>query len=224
MFDGVWGTWARCREWARLGCLYASETTLTGNVAAGEETDRALVGRMARGDDRALGDLYDRYAPRLFSLALRMLGERADAEEVVLEAFTQAWRAGGNYDAARGSVGAWLTIMVRSRTRDLGRSRRRREGVATRGNPEETAGISVQRDDPSQAPEVTEQRRTVGRALQDLSDAQRTAIELAYYEGLTHSEIAARLDTPVGTVKTRIRDGMGKLRSVLRPLYAGHGT
>ncbi len=223
MFAGVWGTWASCREWATLVCLHASETILTGNVAVGEETDRGLVGRMARGDDRALGDLYDRYAPRLFSLALRMLGERADAEEVVLEAFTQAWRTGGNYDATRGSVGAWLTIMLRSRAQDLGRSRRRREGVAARGTPEETAGISVQRDDPSRAAEVTEQRRTVERALQDLSDAQRTAIELAYFGGLTHSEIAARLDTPVGTVKTRIRDGMGKLRSVLRPLYAGHG-
>ena len=201
-----------------------SKTSPRENSAGGAQTDRALVARMAQGEEDAVGDLYDRYAAPLFGLAVRVVGERADAEEVVMEAFTQAWRTARGYNEQRGSVGAWLTMMVRSRALDLGRSRQRRERMTTRGAPEETAGISLRRDDPSRSVEMSEQRRNVEEALKALPLMQRTAIELAYYDGLTHSEIATRLETPLGTVKTRIRDGMRKLRDGLHPLYAGQGS
>lgn len=201
-----------------------SEVALPDNSAVVEETDGALVARMARGDENAIGNLYDRYANQLFALALRIVGERADAEEVIMAAFAQAWRSAGSYDRTRGSVGAWLTMMVRSRGLDMGRSKMRRHRLTASGTPEETAGISLHQDDPSRVVELGDQRRRVEQALEQLPDAQRTAIRLAYYEGLTQSEIAARLDTPLGTIKTRIRDGMRALRDGLLPLHAEQGT
>ena len=189
-----------------------------------EETDRGLVARMARGDENAMGDLYDHFGEPLYALALGMLGERADAEEVVLEAFLQAWNTAERFDEQRGSVGAWLTVMVRSRAIDRSRARKRQERWSTAGGPEEVAGVSTDRDDPTKAAEVNEQRRTVVAALHGLPPAQREAITLAYYAGLTQSQIAERLQVPLGTVKTRIRDGMHKLRGALHPLYAEHGT
>jgi len=146
---------------------------------------------------------------------------------VVVETLSRAWRDAHRFDPTRGSVGAWLTAMVRSRALDLVRARRRRDRLtadAARENPESLAGVSMTTNDPAASAEQEERREQVRAALSGLPDAQRTAIELAYFGGLSQSEIAERLDTPLGTVKTRIRDGMQKLRGVLRPLYAEHGT
>ncbi len=189
-----------------------------------EETDRGLVAGMAHGDENAMADLYDRLGAPLYALAFRMLGERADAEEVVMEAFMQAWKNAETFDHRRGSVGAWLTVMVRSRAIDRCRARSRQEKVVVHGGSEEAAGVSTQREDPSRSVEVSEQRRIVIAALNGLPEAQREAIALAYYDGLSQTQIAEKLQLPLGTVKTRIRDGMRKLRSVLLPLYAEQGT
>ncbi len=190
-----------------------------------EDTDRELVARMAHGDENAMGDLYDRLGAPLYALAFRMLGERADAEEVVMDAFMQAWKNAETFDHQRGSVGAWLTVMVRSRAIDRGRARSRQEKkVVIHGGSEEAAGVSMHREDPSRSVEVSEERRIVMAALDGLPQAQREAIALAYYDGLSQTQIAERLQLPLGTVKTRVRDGMRKLRSVLLPLYAEQGT
>lgn len=171
-----------------------------------------------------MSELYDRYAPLLLALAYRIMGERADAEDIVLEALARVWREADRFDPARGSLRAWLAVMVRSRALDAVRARRRSERVATDaagGNPEGVAGVSMDASDVPDPAEQDERRRRVLAALAELPAAQREAIELAYYGGLSQSEIAARLGAPLGTVKTRMRDGMLKLRVSLRPLYAG---
>ncbi|HET7024282.1 MAG TPA: sigma-70 family RNA polymerase sigma factor [Gemmatimonadales bacterium] len=184
--------------------------------------DQALIERVASGDEQALGPLYDRFASVLHAAAWRITGETADAEEVLIDAFAQAWRDASRYDAQRGSVGAWLMTITRTRALDLIRSRGRRDrAVAAAGNEPEAAGVSAGtwRYATSRSAEQSERRRLISIALQGLSAAQRQAIELAYYEGLSHSEIAEKLGEPLGTVKTRVRLGLQKLREALRPFY-----
>ena len=186
-------------------------------------SDRELVALVADGDAAALRHLYERYSPTLCAVAYRILGERADADDVVVEAFTQAWDQAPRFDPSRGSVAVWLTMIARSRALDLSRARRRRDRASddvARDFPGRSPTMGTVQDDPSFAAEQSERRQHVKRALGALSPDQRTAIELAYYEGLSQSEIAARLNEPLGTVKTRIRTGMQKLRDALRPLYA----
>lgn len=186
--------------------------------------DLQLIARIREGDETAVTVLYDRHAAPLLALAYRLLGDRADAEDVVLEALARVWREAERFDAARGSLRAWLTVMVRSRALDLIRARRRSDRLtadAARENPEEVAGVSMSAGQAGDPAEQDEQRRRVVAALAELPAPQREAIELAYYGGLSQSEIAERLGAPLGTVKTRIRDGMQKLRVSLKPLYAG---
>lgn len=187
------------------------------------EADRKLVVRVAAGDEAALGELYDRFAPTLFSVAYRVSGERADAEEIVLDSFSQAWREAAKFQQERGSVIAWLTMICRSRALDLVRARRRRERLVEQAG----AGSSEAREAPAmgqsrasdQEIEQSERCRVVAHALKELPDPQRRALELAYFEGLSQSEIAERLGEPLGTVKTRVRAAMQKLRDALRPYY-----
>lgn len=189
--------------------------------------DGELVARAARGDERAIGQLYDRYGGVLYAVAYRIVGQRADAEEVVLEAFTQAWRDAPRFEAGRGSVPGWLTMIARSRALDLVRARSRRERItasAAADRPNTSPAMSEFRPDPANALDHDERRRQVQQALQTLSPPQRQAIELAYFEGLSQSEIAERLQEPLGTVKTRVRLGMQKLRECLRPFYFERGT
>ena len=184
--------------------------------------DGELVARAAHGDESAIGRLYDRYGAVLYAVAYRIVGQRADAEEVVLQAFAQAWRDAPRFEAARGSVAGWLTMIARSRALDLVRSRSRRERItatAAADRPEAPPAMGESRPDPAGAVEHDERRRQVRQALETLSPAQRQAIELAYFEGLSQSEIAERLQEPLGTVKTRVRLGMQKLRDCLRPFY-----
>lgn len=185
--------------------------------------DRELVTRVADGDATALRALYDRYAKTLYTVAYRILADGADADDVVVEAFTQAWRQASRFDPSRGSVAVWLSMIARSRALDLTRARRLRERVrdgAARDTPGTSPTMGTVQSGPDIAVEHEERQRHVKEALAALSQHQRTAIELAYFEGLSQSEIAARLGEPLGTVKTRIRSGMQKLRDALRPLYA----
>jgi len=189
--------------------------------------DGELVARAAAGDERAIGQLYDRYGAVLFAVAYRIAGQRADAEEVVLEAFAQAWREAPRFEAGRGSVAGWLTTIARSRALDLVRARSRRDrltATAAADRPGTSPAMGDFRPDPAGALDNDERRRQVRQALETLSAPQREAIELAYFEGLSQSEIAERLQEPLGTVKTRVRLGMQKLRECLRPFYFERGT
>jgi RNA polymerase sigma-70 factor (ECF subfamily) len=188
--------------------------------------DRDLVARSAGGDERAMAQLYDRYGAVLYAVAYRIVGQRADAEEVVIEAFSQAWRDAARFEPGRGSVAGWLTMIGRSRALDLVRARNRRERVATNAaadEPDAPPAMGGWQSDPSERYDQAERRRQVQEALKVLSPPQREAIELAFFQGLSQSEIAERLQEPLGTVKTRVRLAMQKLRDALRPLFMESG-
>jgi RNA polymerase sigma-70 factor (ECF subfamily) len=189
--------------------------------------DLDLIARAAAGDERAIGSLYDRYGGVLYAVAYRIAGQRADAEEVVLDAFAQAWRDAPRFDPARGSVAAWLTMIARSRALDLVRARGRRDRTtasAAAEHPDASPGMGQWRTDPAGPLDHAERRAKVGEALASLSPPQREAIELAYFDGLSQSEIAERLQEPLGTIKTRVRLGMQKLRESLRSFYFERGA
>jgi RNA polymerase sigma-70 factor, ECF subfamily len=199
------------------------EAMATLHVPVPTESDRSLLGRIAERNEPALARLYDRYSAVLFAAASRIAGERSDAEEVVLDTFAQAWRDAGQYRPDRGSVIAWLTMICRSRALDLVRARGRRTRLldaASAAEPETLPAMGTGESLPSGDVERIERRTIVARALSDLSPPQRQAIQLAYFEGLSHSEIAEQLGEPLGTVKTRVRLAMQKLRDMLRPYYA----
>jgi RNA polymerase sigma-70 factor (ECF subfamily) len=175
--------------------------------------DQAALSRMARGDHSALAELYDRNARLVFSLALRILQNRADAEDVVQEVFAQVWTQAGRYDTTRGAVAAWMLTMTRSRAIDRLRSRNSRPETPSETRIVEDVPDATARQDLELL--SAEQVESLQRALNELPIAQRMALELAYYEGLTHAEIADRLSEPLGTVKTRIRQAVIKLRESL---------
>jgi RNA polymerase sigma-70 factor, ECF subfamily len=175
--------------------------------------DHAALARMARGEGDAVAELYDRHARPIYSLALRILGDATEAEDIVQEVFSQAWKQAARYNASRGAVGAWLLTLARSRAIDRLRAKRARPGDVS---DKRVAGQLVDAGPPADSLVLSsEQVARVRAALDELPLLQRAAIELAYYEGLTHAEIAERLEQPLGTVKTRIRLAMLKLRDVL---------
>ncbi len=156
----------------------------------------------------------------MYGLALRVVGEPADAEEVVLDAFAQAWREAGRYDTSRGAVAGWLTTITRTRALYLIRARGRRAKAtdAATATLDEPAAMGSGFAMPDVEVQETERAVAVKSALDQLPLPQRQAIELAFFEGLTHHEVADRLREPLGTVKTRIRLGMQKLRDTLAGL------
>jgi RNA polymerase sigma-70 factor, ECF subfamily len=171
-----------------------------------------LVQRAASGERDALTDLYDQTSALVYSLALRILGDEPAAEDVVIEVYTHAWRMASTFEPARGTASAWLLTVTRSRAIDALRARRR-----NRAREPLEAAVEVPSDaaGPEELNVAAERQRFVANALESLGNDQREAIELAYFSGLSHSEIAARLQQPLGTVKTRIRLGMMKLRELL---------
>jgi len=192
----------------------------TGASRTGDQDWTKLISAIASGDQAAMGTLYDATSRVVFGLALRILNDRATAEEVMLDVYTQVWRQAGSYDLQRGSAMAWLMTITRSRAIDRLRSgwqdRQRREPLETVGDVR--AGDSS----PEEATEISERRVLVRQALGSISPEQRELIELAYYGGLSHSEIALQTSLPLGTVKTRIRLGMLKLREMLGPALEGN--
>lgn len=175
--------------------------------------DEDLMQLVAENDSAAFAILYERHANVAFSLAFRMCGKRAIAEEVVQEAFLSAWRGGTRYDRTRGSVRTWVLGIVHNRAIDA----LRRGIVQDRGRVSDE-GI----EERMEAPERTDQEvgrrdeaREIRAAMEDLPAEQSRVIELAYYGGFTHTEIATMLNTPIGTVKGRMRLGLQKLRSQL---------
>jgi RNA polymerase sigma-70 factor (ECF subfamily) len=192
------------------------------STASAPRPDAQLVRQLANGDDTALAALYDRYGGPLYALAFTIARDEADAEEIVLEAFLQAWRAADRFDPARGSVASWLTVIVRSRALDLVRSRARRDRVMTSAARDDgggTAGMGQGWEPPNASVERAEREQRVSAALRALPDSQQKVIELAFYEGRSQSEIARMLKQPLGTIKTRARAGMRKLRESLGGYY-----
>jgi RNA polymerase sigma-70 factor (ECF subfamily) len=177
--------------------------------------DRECLRRLAAGDSDAAAELYDRHSRSIYSLVLRIVENEGDAEDVVQEVFTQAWRQASRYDASRGVVAAWLLMMARTRAIDKLRTRRARSGPQEVQDERAVAELPAAEADAMSGMVGAEQARLVQRALGELPLLQRLAIELAYYEGLTQREIAERLEEPLGTVKTRIRLGLLKLRETL---------
>jgi RNA polymerase sigma-70 factor (ECF subfamily) len=181
--------------------------------------DPELIAAMAGGSEKAAARLYDKYSAPLYALALRVVGEPADAEDVLLSAFSQVWNTAGRYELGRGSVLGWMTTIVRTRALDVVRSRGRRSKAvdsASQSAGDDPVAAGAQAVSASDQVELDERATAVQSAMTVLSEPQRTAIELAFYEGLSHSEIAERLGEPLGTVKTRIRLGMQRLRDALR--------
>jgi RNA polymerase sigma-70 factor (ECF subfamily) len=183
-------------------------------AAESQAEDESSLRRLASGDQAAAARLYDRHARPLYSLILRIVGNETEAEDVLQEVFAQAFRQASRYDARRGAVAAWLLTIARSRAIDRLRARRTRVETGS-GEMQTLDEMPDAQPDPASTMLDEEQSRLVRRALSELPMLQRMAIELAYYEGLSHSEIAERLEQPLGTVKTRIRLGLLKLREVL---------
>lgn len=169
-------------------------------------SDTELVARAARGDGESLGLLYDRHAGRMRAIALRIVRAPEDAEDVVQETFVQAWRQADRFDEGRGSVGAWLSIITRSRALD----RWRRRAARREASVPEGAEVAA----PGGSGGGALHWATRG-ALSELPERERELLELAYWEGLSQAEIAERLALPLGTVKTRMRTGLKRLRERL---------
>lgn len=188
------------------------------------ENDLRLIEAVSARDASALGTLYDRYSGLLFPLCLRILRARPDAEELLGDVFWELWSHPGRYDPLRGSLRTFLLTLTRNRAIDRlrsGRARRRTEGASeesTAATPATAPGGS-----PLGEALASEQRSRILGALAELEPRQRRAIELSFYEGLTHSEISESLGEPLGTVKGRIRLGLIRLRDSLRSHYESGG-
>lgn len=182
-------------------------------VSRSQLEDARILSRVASGDQDAFARLFDRHSPKVLGLLIRTLGDREEAEEVLQEVFLQAWEQADRYQQGRSSPKGWLFMMARSRALDRMRSRgarmRREDNVAKAASGQGMAPVGTRRL------EARERQRKVQCALDTLPDEQRRCLEMAYFEGLTQSQIATRLDVPLGTVKSRILLGMKKLKQAL---------
>ena len=189
-------------------------------LRARDQDYASLIKKVAGGDQSALTTLYDSTNRLIFGLILRIVTDRATAEEVLLDVYTQVWRQALNYDTTRGAPLAWMMTIARSRSIDRLRSgKHEQQGKEPLDSIGEVTSNTV---NPEEATVNSERQRIVRTALETLSAEQREVIELAYFSGLSHSEIALRLGQPLGTVKTRTRLGMMKLRDALIPTLGGH--
>ena len=198
----------------------AAVSTGGGGTPRNDVRDAAIVDRLARGEADAVADLYDRHARMVYSLVLRILRDDANAEDVVQEVFVQAWQQAARYSVEHGTVPAWLLAIARRRALDRLRTPDARPDRASAGfdaamPPRAAAGDLA-------APLLaSEDALMLRRALDALPFSQRSAIELAYFEGLSQREVEARLDEPPGTVKARLRAGLLTLRAALAPSPEG---
>jgi RNA polymerase sigma-70 factor, ECF subfamily len=174
----------------------------------GASADAALVSAIRAGDPGAMALLYDRYGSVVYSVALRVLGDTGSAEDVLQEVFMQLWRNPNAFDSSRGNLAPWLAVIARNRAIDLIRKRHPETDVAD-------IVISVEPDMAGDAERGRAMEKVRG-ALSSMPAAQRNALEMAYFEGLSHSEIAAKTGEPLGTIKTRIRTGLLSLRKVFQ--------
>lgn len=185
----------------------------------GASADAALIRRAAQGDAFALRALYDTYSARVLGLILKVVRNRAEAEDLLQDTFVEAWRRSKEFDAKRGDVRGWLFTIARTRAldrlRSAGRAARVRDEVQNEPPP------ASQVNPPLELVANRQARERISAAMSELPKEQRDAIELAFYEGLTHTEISERTGDPLGTVKTRVRLGMQKLAGLLGELRDG---
>ena len=187
----------------------------TASVAgsAGSPADLAeLLKRSGRGDEAAFAELYDATSARAYGLAVRVVRNPSQAEEVMQEAFLELWRTASRFDSAKGSAVSWILTLVHRKSVDRIRSAEastRRDTVWHHGSQD------VEHDSTAEAAQASMEARRVRQALDSLTEVQREALELAYFKGYTHTEVATMLDLPVGTAKTRIRDGLIRLRDTM---------
>ncbi len=195
--------------------MNGSAQASSGSMAQHEIRWRGYLDGMQSGQTESLAQLYDETSSMTYALALRVLSNQADAEEVVLDVYQQVWNSRHNFDATRGTVRAWLCMLTRSRAID------RLRGSGARQRREMPIEDDWQIPSPRAVPEAEsifrEERKLVQKALETLSPPEREAIELAFFKGMTHVEVAETLRAPLGTIKTRIRVGLRKLRDVLAP-------
>ena len=182
-------------------------------TASNQQVWADYVRRCARGDQAALGALYDETSRVVYSIALRVLAQPADAEEVTMDVYSQVWRTAASYREGRGSVATWLVMLARSRAIDRLRSRTNR--ISVEQPIPATADFAAPGPGPEQEAEWGRQITRVRNAVDSLPPEQRCALDLAVFSGLTHSELAEALHQPLGTVKSRVRLGMIKIREML---------
>jgi len=178
--------------------------------------DETLIRHIAQAQVEAFGQLYDRYSRLVFSVAFAIVGDRATAEEITLDVFTRVWQRAGQYRADRAKVSTWLTHITRHHAIDVLRRRAARPEQYSVSWEEMPPGAQVSANSPDEAIEITMQRERVRAAIAQLPQDQKTALALAYFKGYTHSQIAKALELPLGTVKTRIRSAVQKLRRLLQ--------
>jgi RNA polymerase sigma-70 factor (ECF subfamily) len=184
------------------------ERVLSSSERQGISPDLATVTAMRSGDQSAVAELYDRYSSVVYAVALRVLGDTGAAEDVLQEVFLQLWRNPGAFDAARGSLGAWLAVITRNRAIDSLRRRKPETDI-------EDVIVSVAPDLAAEADRSRAAEKVRG-VLGAMPVAQRSALEMAYFEGMSHSEIAGKTGEPLGTIKTRIRAGLIALRKAFQ--------
>jgi RNA polymerase sigma-70 factor (ECF subfamily) len=180
------------------------------------QTDAALIALIAQARPEALAQLYDRYRRLVYSIALAIVGEQATAEEITLDVFVRVWEKAESYQAERAKVSTWLIHITRNHAIDVWRRRKtRREAAAPPWNEAAYPAVGLQAADPQDVVELSQRQARVRAAVSQLSTEQRQALELAFFRGYTHRQIAEALAQPLGTVKTRIRLALHKLRDLL---------
>jgi RNA polymerase sigma-70 factor, ECF subfamily len=177
---------------------------LPGAAVKHGATDFALLSAIRSGDEEAIAELYDRYSGVVYSVALRVLGDTGAAEDILQEVFMQLWRNPGLFDSSRGNLAPWLAVIARNRAIDTLRKRRPESDIAD-------VIVSVEPDMAGDAERAIAMTKVQG-VLAGMPPTQRSALEMAYFEGLSHSEISAKTGEPLGTIKTRIRSGLLALR------------
>ncbi len=188
---------------------------MTSTKEADRQVDAQLLARIATGDEVAFGALYDRFSPGLFSLVLKMVQDEKEAEDVLQEGFHHIWRRAATYDPLRSSPFTWAVMILRNKAIDRLRVRQRLDRTVERVT-EEFSHFPEADEVSAQAAERHDEGAQVRSALQQIPDEQRQAVELAFFSGLTHEQIAEQLETPLGTIKARIRRGLLKLREFLK--------
>jgi RNA polymerase sigma-70 factor (ECF subfamily) len=172
----------------------------------------ALLKLSGRGDESAFARLYDATAARAYGLAVRVVRDPSQAEEVAQEAFLEIWRTASRFDDSRGSAVSWILTLVHRKAVDRVRSA---EAGSRRDTTYHQGSQSVEHDSTAEAAQASMEARRVRQAMDSLTEVQREALELAFFKGYTHTEVATMLDLPVGTAKTRIRDGLIRLRDTM---------
>ena len=190
------------------------------SASSSPEEPIRLLQKIVNKDKEAFGLFYDRFAPMAFGLALRILRNRPDAEEVTQDVFYQIWLKASNFNHKRGNPEAWLITMIRSRSIDRLRSvQRKQKNTQSADETLESKMPSLKSD-----AGTSDARMDLQGPMSELPSSQREALELAYFQGMTQTEIASRLDLPLGTVKTRMRDGLKKLRGLMEPAPKGQNS